>query len=1039
MKDLGKWALNNSKLVNFLVVILIVGGVFAYSSMSKLEDPEILVKEATVVTLYPGASAHQVELEVADVLEKSIRSMKGLDNVTSRSMNDMSVIKVTLSTLIQQDDIQQYWDMLRRKVADVQGDLPEGASASVVMDDFGDVLGMFYAMTFDGYSYEEAEKFAELIKKEVLKVKGVSKVEIYGTQNEVINIELYEDRLANLGVHPAEVISTLNGQNATIYSGYYETGDVRMRVSVNDKYRSVEDIGELILQGHEDDQLRLRDIACISESYDKPIREALSYDQEDALGISISALSGTDIIKVGKEVEKVVSKLTNERLPAGLEMNKVFFQPDRVTKALNDFIINLIESVLIVVILLVFTMGLRSGLILGLNLTIIVLGSLMILNMLDGTLQRVSLASFILAMGMLVDNAIIILDGIQVDLQRGLPQNQALTAIGRKTAMPLLGATLIAILAFFPIFLSPDDTGIYVRDLFIVLAVSLLLSWILALILLPIHSKWGLKVRKKDVQKDPYNNKLYHLLRKILNWVLSHRLISLTVGYILVAISLLLFPLIPQGFFPDIDYDQLYIEYKLPEGINSKRVKTDLESIAEYLQEKEEVTHVTASIGGTASRYNLVRNMSDPALSYGELIVDYTTPDDLISSMEEIQNYLNEQYPDAHIRLRRYNLISSDYPVEVQFKGPDPAVLRDLTNQAMNIMDSSPNLYMARSNWEQKIPVLMVDYNQPKARNIGLSRGDIGLSIMSATDGIPAGVFYEGINSKTIYIKCVDKNGNPIESLEHTPIFSMMQSLNGIDKKMIEGLMAGTITEEDALASILQTVPLSQATNGFRVYWEEPLVIRRDGERAMRAQCDVRPGITAENARQDIIKQIENICLPEGYTMEWKGEQSSSSDSTYYLFKYYPLAIILILAILIMLFKDYKKPLIIILCLPLIFIGVTAGMFISGKVFGFVAIVAVLGLVGMLIKNAIVLMDEITLQISEGKNPASALLDSSVIRFRPVVLASLTTILGMIPLLSDSLFGSAAVVIMGGLLVGTLIILLFIPVLYAIFFKIKIK
>lgn len=381
MKDLGKWALNNSKLVNFLVVILIVGGVFAYSSMSKLEDPEILVKEATVVTLYPGASAHQVELEVADVLEKSIRSMKGLDNVTSRSMNDMSVIKVTLSTLIQQDDIQQYWDMLRRKVADVQGDLPEGASASVVMDDFGDVLGMFYAMTFDGYSYEEAEKFAELIKKEVLKVKGVSKVEIYGTQNEVINIELYEDRLANLGVHPAEVISTLNGQNATIYSGYYETGDVRMRVSVNDKYRSVEDIGELILQGHEDDQLRLRDIACISESYDKPIREALSYDQEDALGISISALSGTDIIKVGKEVEKVVSKLTNERLPAGLEMNKVFFQPDRVTKALNDFIINLIESVLIVVILLVFTMGLRSGLILGLFYAVLLVPIFLLLKL----------------------------------------------------------------------------------------------------------------------------------------------------------------------------------------------------------------------------------------------------------------------------------------------------------------------------------------------------------------------------------------------------------------------------------------------------------------------------------------------------------------------------------------------------------------------------------------------------------------------------------------------------------------------------------
>ncbi|MDH6312037.1 multidrug efflux pump subunit AcrB [Parabacteroides sp. PFB2-10] len=682
-------------------------------------------------------------------------------------------------------------------------------------------------------------------------------------------------------------------------------------------------------------------------------------------------------------------------------------------------------------------MGFRSGLILGLNLAIIVFGSMLVLDIFDGTLQRVSLASFVLAMGMLVDNAIVILDGIQVDLQRGVPRREALTSIGRKTAMPLLGATLIAILAFFPIFLSPDTAGIYVRDLFIVLAVSLLMSWVLALTLVPVHADKSLKVKVNKGNEDPYNNKYYNLLRRVLTWGLSHRMVTLGVGIALVLVSLFCYRFLPQGFFPDMDYDQLYIEYKLPEGINSTRVKEDLKTIEDYLLSREEVTHVTTSIGATPSRYNLVRSIADPSLSYGELIVDYTSPKALVATMGEIQDYLNENYPDAYVRLKRYNLMYKDYPIEVQFSGPDPAVLRELTAQAVDIMNESPQLYMVTTDWEPKVPTLMVDYNQPIARNIGLSRQDVGLSLMTATDGIPTATFYEGIESKTIYVKCVDKEGNPIESLENTPVFSMMPSLSGIDKQTVQGLIMGTVTEEDLLASALQTVPLSQASNGLKVVWEEPVVIRRDGERAMRAQCNPLPGYAVENSRQTIVEQIENIPLPEGYSMKWEGERSASEQSMKYLFMNYPLAIVLMIAILIMLFKDYKKPVIIILCLPLLFIGVVFSVLLSGKTFGFVAIVATLGLVGMLIKNGIVLMDEITLQIGSGKEPVKALLDSSASRFRPVMLASLTTILGMIPLLGDSLFGPAAVVIMGGLLVGTLITLLFIPVLYALFFKIK--
>lgn len=1038
MTDLGKWGLKNRKLVNFLVITLIVGGVLAIKSMGKLEDPELIVKQALVITTYPGASAHQVELEVTDVLEKSIRTLRNIEYVESRSMNDLSMITVNLSTLVSNNDVDEMWTLLRRKVTDVQANLPEGASVSLVKDDFGDVMGMFYALTSDGFSDRQLGDYAELLKRNILKIEGVSKVDIYGQRNECINIELYEDKIANLGISPAEVLSILSGQNQTIYSGYYDAGNQRLRVSVNDKYRTVEDIGNLLLQGHQGDQFRLKDIATISLDYETPTRNGMSYDNQKALGIAISALTEADIIQVGKKVEEAVQEIMDNRVPTGMKLHKVFFQPDRVNKALSDFMLNLIESVAIVVLALIFTMGFRSGIIIGFNLIIIVLGSILILNMAGGTLQRVSLAAFILAMGMLVDNAIVILDGILIDMQRGMPRRKSLTVIGTKTAMPLLGATLIAILAFFPIFLSPDTAGIYVRDLFIVLAVSLLLSWILALVYVPLQAKNLLRIKKNKDDKDPFDYPYYKILRRILKWVLHHRTVTITVTVVLLVISCICYRFLPQGFFPDMDYDQLYIEYKLPEGTSSEKINDDLQTISDYLLAREEITHVTASVGGTPARYNLVRSIADPSLSYGELIVDYTSSKKLVATMDEIQEYLTAQYPDAYVRLKRYNLMYKKYPIEVQFSGPDPAVLRELTQQTLKIMEESPAVFLTRSDWEQKNPVLMVDYNQPIARDIGISRQDVGISLLSATDGIPASVFYDNNYKQIIYLKCVDSKGDAIESLENASVFCIMPSIDAINKEMVSGLMTGAYSEENILEELFRTVPLSQITHGIKLVWEDPLVIRYNGQRAMRAQCNPVNGVGIEDARKSIAEQIESIELPEGYTMQWEGEYKASTEAKKYLFKYFPLSIILMIAILIMLFKDYKKPIVIFCCIPLILIGVISGMLISGKTFGFVATVGVLGLVGMIIKNGIVLMDEITIQLREGIEPMKALLDSASSRFRPVMMASLTTILGMIPLLSDDLFGPMAVTIMGGLLVGTLITLLIIPVLYSIFFKIKI-
>ena len=1037
--DFSSWGLNNRKLVSFFVAILVVGGVISYYIMPKLEDPAIKVKQAMVVTTYPGASAHEVELEVTDKLEKAIREMSGIDNVQSQSMNDLSLITVELKTTVKDEDVEQHWDILRRKVSNVASSLPSSASTPMVRDDFGDVYGMFYALTADGLTDQEMSDYAELVKRNVADIDGVSRVEIYGQRKECIYIELRQDKMANLGVMPIEVIQTLNNQNRTTYSGYYDNGTHRVRVTVDDRFKQVEDIANMIIQGHDDEQLRVKDVAHVYQGYADPTRNEMKRDGQRALGISIAGVADKDIVKVGKEVEKTVAELS-KTMPLGVKFEKVFNQPERVETALNTFLVNLLESVLIVVIVLIFTMGFKSGLIIGLSLLTIVLGSLLVLKGFDGTLQRVSLGAFILAMGMLVDNAIVIIDGILIDLRQGRSRKKALTSIGRRTAMPLLGATLIAILAFWPIFLSPDTAGVYVRDLFIVIAVSLMLSWILALVHVPIMADRMLKAPKKtsDADEDPYKGWSYTLLEKIMNFGLRFRFVMIGLAVALVVFSVWGYKFLNQAFFPDMEYDQLYMEYKLPEGTNHTQVAQDLEGIEEYLKTRKEVTHITTSIGGTPSRYNLVRSVATPSLSYGELIIDFESPKALVNNINDIQQELNKRYPDAYIKLKRYNLMFKKYPIEACFSGPDPTVLHRLSDSARAIIAASDKVYLPTSDWEPQVPVLSISYDQPAARTTGLSRADVATSVLAYTGGIPIATFYDGIHSESIILKCTDAQGNDIDRIDNVRVFGMLPNINNLlNRSTLHKLFSGALNKNQIMEMITQTTPLKQVAKDVELKWEEPVVMRYNGQRQQRVQCSPRPGVGTEAARQAIAQEIAKIELPAGYSLSWQGEKMASDRSMKYLFNGFPLAIILIIMILIMLFKDYKKPAIIFCCIPLIFVGVIPAVLITGKPFGFVAIVGVLGLIGMMVKNGIVLMDEINLEISEGAAPREALVNSSKSRLRPVMMASLTTILGMIPLIPDAMFGSLAVTIMGGLFVGTLITLIFIPIIYAMFFKIK--
>ena len=1033
--NISKWALNRGVLINAFVAVLIIGGLWAFTQMPKLEDPAVRVKQALVVATYPGASAHQVELELTDPIEKSIRQMPGIDHIESASYADMTIITVELHPTVKDDELEQQWDLLRRKVENIKPSLPKGSQVMTVADDFGDVYGMFYALTGDGLSDRQLSDYAELIKREVLAIDGVTRVDIYGKRQECININLKEEKMANLGVLPTEVIQTLNGQNATSYAGYYDNGTRRIRVTVDDKFRSVEDIANMLIAGHDDDQLRIRDIADVSKGYEKVTRNAMLRDGERALGISIACSSSHDILKVGDKVEEKLGQLA-ERMPVGVEYNKVFFQPERVSDSLYTFLINLLESVVIVVVVLIFFMGFKSGVILGMSLAVIVFGSFLVLNGFDGTLQRVSLAAFILAMGMLVDNAIVIVDGILVDLRSGKPRAEALTSIGRKTAMPLLGATLIAILAFMPIFLSPDTSGVYVRDLFIVIAVSLLLSWLLALTHVPLMANRLL--HPKVSEGEAYKGKAYDMLDKVMGICLRHRLMVVGAAVVLLVGSMSCYPFLQQSFFPDMEYDQLYIEYKLPEGYNSTQVENDLEQMRKMLMQCKDVTHVTTSIGGTPSRYNLVRSIATPSLAYGELIVDFTSPETLVEHLDSMQRTLNDRFPDAYIKIKRYNLMYKKYPIEICFNGPDPQVLHQLTDSAMAIVRNSDKVCLPTSDWEPQVPVLTVDYNQQAARTSGLSRGDVALSLMSYTDGIPVGTFYDGIHPENIYVKCHTDKGEEVENLDRVNVFGMMPNVGNVfNRSTVQKLMSGRLDKDDVIRQVTSTTPLSQVSNGIDIRWEEPVVVRYNGQRQQRLQCSPAPGVSTESARQSIAKAIESISLPEGYSLSWEGEYKASTQSKQYLFKGFPLSVVMMLLILIMLFNDFRRPAIIFSCIPLVVVGVFPSVLLSGKDFGFVAIVGILGLIGMMIKNGIVLIDEISLQISQGKPLDRALIDSSKSRLLPVMMASLTTILGMIPLISDSLFGSLAVTIMGGLAAGTIIILIFIPVLYSLMYKSK--
>lgn len=1026
-------------------VFILLAGVISFMQMPKLEDPAVAVKQAMVAVSYPGAPAHTVELEVAQPVEDALRTLPDVKKIKTECHDGMALFTVEFELSVSLDDLEQHFDLLRRKAGDVALSLPQGCYAPVVIDDMMDVYGIFYALTGDGYTYPELYDYAKLLRRELLAVPGVKRVNIVGGRDEVINIILSREDIARNGLLPAQLMMALQQATRTVNAGAYDAGGDKLQVRVEGQVQDEDDLRNLLLRTLDGKLLRLGNVARVERAYAEPQRNGFFVDGEPALAICLAMEDNAVVPDVGRLVTARLDEVKS-RMPAGMELEPVFYQPEKVDEAIGSFMWNLVESVLIVILVLIFTMGFRSGVIIGFGLLLTVAVSFPILLVCGTTLQRISLGAFIVAMGMLVDNAVVIMDGILVDKKRGLPPDVYLYRIGRNTALPLLGATVIAASTFLCIYLSPGSAAEYAGDLFLVLCVSLLASWVLALVQVPVCARSWLPRRGPVVAGQTDNGVLnlpvHRFVRRVVAALIGRRRLTIAVAVGVLALCLWGMTKVKNLFFSDFDYKQFVVEYFLPPQAGPDRVRHDLLEMSRLLRENPAVERVAASMGSAPAHYCLVRPMTSGGDCYGELMVDCKDYETVVEQIPRIRRQLRERYPDAYIRIRKYNFsISTSHTVEAEFTGPDPAVLRRLSSQAEDIMRRSPYVdpYSVQNNWKPRVQTLLVDYVRPDALRAGIERSDVANALLAATDGMPVGVLTDGDRRLLLNLQVRRADGARLTDLNEAPVWSTLNLHLSDDD--LQALATGTMSADDVQDELYRSLPLGSVAAGIRLGWDEHTVLRVNGQRAIEAECDPNTDLyegTPARLLADIRSEVEAIPLPPGYRLKWVGEQELQGESIGGLLKYIPLTLFIVLGILLLLFNDWREVILILLCFPFVFCGITPSLLVFRQPLTFMAIVGMMGLVGMMVKNAIVLVDEINrLQAEEHKHPYTAVLEATVSRVRPVLMASLTTIVGMVPLLGDPMYGSMAVVIMGGLTVGTLITLVLLPLFYTALYHVK--
>lgn len=1005
-----------SKVVAWLIVIVLVGGgIMAYQKMAKLEDPEFTIKEAQVITLYPGASADEVRTEVTYHVEDAVQKLEQLRHIKqSTSRAGYSEVKIEFKKQYRKKDFPAIYDELRRKIADVQAELPPGALPPMIIDDFADVYGIYLALTGEGYTYRDLKDFADYLKEQIVLVEGVRKVAIAGDRQEVVYLEVSRARLAGLGIPLASLERVLTSQNLVAEAGDVKVGKEYLRIEPTGQFKSAASIGDLLIGSSEGRLIYLRDIATVRRAYDDVPNHLIYKGGKSALTLGISMASGENVVAVGKRIDARLAEL-GDVTPVGMQLDAIYDQPKVVDASVRVFVVSVIEALVIVVAVLLIFMGLRTGLIIGAILLITVFGTLAVMNMYGIALQRISLGALIIALGMLVDNAIVVADGMLVRIKGGMPALKAGSEVVSQTQWPLLGGTIVGILAFSPIGLSDDSTGEFAGSLFYVILISMLFSWFTAVHTTPLLCELLLRPDKPDKKtgtsekRDPYANPIFVGYRKLVESALKLRYATVGTVLALFALAIFGFGFVRNAFFPDSSTPMFFVDIWEVEGTDIRKTRDDVLLVDQFLREQEGVTNTLALVGKGALRFTLVYTPESASKAYGQIIVETDTLQRIPALQQKVTAFMADRLPDTEPRIKPLRIgPGRDAKIEARFSGPDPGVLRELSTEAQRIFYEDGDAVEIRDDWRQPVKLIRPIFDEQVARQLGITRQDLSRALQMATDGAEVGIYRDGNRLLPIVARVPEAERYDVASLRDTQVYSPVLNT---------------------------TVPITQVVQGFETVWENGILRGRDRALTITASANPADGLSAALFER-LRPKIESIQLPAGYELQWGGEYEDQTDAQTSLFARLPGGFLLMILTVILLFGKLRQPLIIWLTVPLAIIGITAGLLLLDGAFDFMALLGALSLIGLLIKNAIVLIEQIDLEIEEGKDRYLAIVDSAVSRMRPVMMAASTTILGLIPLLPDVFFKNMAVTMMFGLGFATVLTLVIVPVLYAILFRI---
>ena len=1016
--NVAHYSIKNKVISWMFILILLIGGTISFTGLGQLEFPEFTIKQALVITSYPGASPEQVEEEVTLPLEDAIQQMQQIKHITSINSAGLSQIEVEMKDEYDAGDLPQIWDELRRKVNDTIAGLPPGTMPPQVIDDFSDVFGILLNIQGEGYSYRELENYANYLRRELVLVNGVKKVSVVGAPQEQVVVEISQEKLSALGLDQTYIYSQIENQNVVSNAGKIRIGDGRIRIHPTGEFDNVSEMNRLLVSPPGSANLvYLGDIATVYKTTTETPDLLYHNMGQNALSLGISFSTGVNVVDVSQAIAAKITELESH-LPLGMTLNTVYDQGVEVDMSVTGFLINLAESVAIVILVLLLFMGLRSGLLMGAVLLLTILGTFIVMNVLDIQLQIISLGALIIALGMLVDNAIVVTEGILIGIQRGQTRFEAAGQVVKQTQWPLLGATVIAIMAFAPIGLSQDATGEFCASLFQVLLISLFISWITAITITPFFCH--LLFKDGEVSNEPkelYKGWFFTAYRALLSAAMRFRITSMGLVIAMLVAAIYGMGFVKNVFFPPSNTPIFFVDIWLPEGTDIRgteafvsRVEDDI--LGYNAENNVGLKNLTTVIGQGAQRFILPYVPEKGYNAYAQLIIEMDSLELQNANMPLLTGHLRETYPEAEFRIK--NLENGPSPaakIEARFYGEDPKVLRQLAYQAEQIMLAEPTAENIRHNWRNQVAVVRPQMNLAQSREVGISKQDLDTALLTNFSGKTIGTYREQSHLMPIIARAPEQERLDANSLLKLQVWSAENSL---------------------------FVPVTQLVSSFDTEWENPLIMRRDRKRVLTVLADpvLGSGETADSVHRKIRDKIESIELPDGYHLEWGGEYETSRDAQASIATSLPMGYLFMFLITVVLFNSVRQPLVIWFNVPLAIIGVASGLLLLDAPLSFMAILGMLSLSGMIIKNGIVLVDQIRAELAGGKAPFDAVFDSSVSRVRPVCMAAITTMLGMIPLLFNPFFMAMAVTIIFGLGFATLLTLIVLPVSYAMVFRI---